>query len=425
MSGDDVPAPLLWNEPWARQAAIEADNIDEAMRVAVAAARGGQPDGVGGRTLSVASRDAARGRRWLVRRGPIRRRPRGVDRATAAAGSRVSQDAQHDGSMEATESAIKSLLAWSRQATTRRGWFPWWRGPLDRWRGTSIEQSYRSLHSARIFLVDLLPREDIDALIPSAIARVATCLEPGDIRRLDIDNLPNEARLDRKRAKLKQALAIGYDASDQLHSRVRGFRNILLGTGALIAVFMIILVSVVASSPTSMPLCFQPTITSPQPGQPETTRTVCPSGGSKPSPNDVRIVAGLGLIGGALAAAFSIRKMRGTSTPYDVPLALAVLKVPLGALTAVAGILLLGGGFVPGLSELDSQRQILAYALVFGYAQQLATRFIDDRAQSILQSVPSKDPRGKQPTPPAPQVPSPPSQPSEPPAKKTRLRRGR
>lgn len=49
-------------------------------------------------------------------------------------------------------------------------------------------------------------------------------------------------------------------------------------------------------------------------------------------------------------------------------------KVPAGALTAVAGILLLGGEFVPGLSELDSQRQILAYALVLGYAQQPATR---------------------------------------------------
>jgi hypothetical protein len=83
-----------------------------------------------------------------------------------------------------------------------------------------------------------------------------------------------------------------------------------------------------------------------------------------------------------------------------VPLALTWLKVPTGSLTAVAGILLLGGNFVPGLSELDSQRQILAYALVFGYAQQLATRFIDDRAQSLLNSVPSTDPEANQPTPP-------------------------
>jgi hypothetical protein len=67
----------------------------------------------------------------------------------------------------------------------------------------------------------------------------------------------------------------------------------------------------------------------------------------------------------------------------------------------VAGILLLGGGFVPGLSELDSQRQILADALVLGYAQQIATRLIDNQAQSILNSVPSKDAEAN-PPPPAP-----------------------
>jgi len=111
-------------------------------------------------------------------------------------------------------------------------------------------------------------------------------------------------------------------------------------------------------------------------------------------------VVGLGLLGGALAAALAIRNIRGSSTPYDIPIALALLKVPSGSLTAVAGMLLLGGNFVPGLSELDSQRQILAYSLLFGYAQQLGTRFIDSRAQTILDSVPSKDPEAKQPTPP-------------------------
>jgi hypothetical protein len=110
----------------------------------------------------------------------------------------------------------------------------------------------------------------------------------------------------------------------------------------------------------------------------------------QPSGTDVWIVAGLGLLGGGLASAVSVRNMNHVATPYDVPLALALLKVPTGALTAVAGILLLGGGFVPGLSELDTQRQILAYALVFGYAQQLATRYLDDRATSLLAELPSK-----------------------------------
>ncbi len=73
----------------------------------------------------------------------------------------------------------------------------------------------------------------------------------------------------------------------------------------------------------------------------------------------------------------SIRNLRGTSTPYDVPVALALLKVPLGAFTAILGLVAIQGDFVPGLSALDSQQQILAYALVLGYAQQVFTYSLD------------------------------------------------
>ncbi len=52
-----------------------------------------------------------------------------------------------------------------------------------------------------------------------------------------------------------------------------------------------------------------------------------------------------------------------------MPFALIARELPTGALTAVLGLLLLRGGFVPGLSALDSTGQILAWALIFGAAQ--------------------------------------------------------
>jgi hypothetical protein len=264
-------------------------------------------------------------------------------------------------------------------------------------------------------LVDLLPIEEVDASIPSAMARIATCLDANDVRRLNLDQLHNESSEVRRRAGLKHALEIGYDASDQLHTRARGFRNILYTAAIAISALMIIVVTAVAFFPWAMPLCFEPTVpaaaaTRIESGT-ESARQVCPSGEDtkendseklqNPSAGDVIIVAGLGILGGAIAAAFAIRKISSTSTPYDVPLALAVLKLPFGALTAVAGILLLGGGFVPGFSELDSQRQILAYALLFGYAQQLGTQFIDKRAKTILQAIPAKDETSRGPTQPS------------------------
>lgn len=289
---------------------------------------------------------------------------------------------------------------------------------VDRWHGTSIEWAHYHLHAAKILLANLLPDDDVDARLPAAIARIATCLDPRDIRRLHLDQLLQDEDRGRRRAGLKQALEIGYDASDQLHSRVRTFRNTLYKAGMVIGGLMIVLIAVVASSPHAVPFCFEPAVPSTIATRSDAStgernvKRVCPSGEDQwvnvagkpsvilqnPSPADITIVAGLGVLGGALSAAFAIRKVRGTSTPYDVPLALAMLKVPTGALTAVTGILLLGGGFVPGLSELDSQDQILADALVLGYAQQLGTQFIDQRVQSLLNSVPSKDPEAAQPT---------------------------
>jgi hypothetical protein len=46
---------------------------------------------------------------------------------------------------------------------------------------------------------------------------------------------------------------------------------------------------------------------------------------------------------------------------------------------------------VPGLSELDSSGQILAYALILGYAQQLLTNLIDKQGEHLLASAPGKD----------------------------------
>jgi hypothetical protein len=109
-----------------------------------------------------------------------------------------------------------------------------------------------------------------------------------------------------------------------------------------------------------------------------------------PAPGDVTLVALFGLLGGALSGAFAIRNLQGTSTPYSVPVALSLLKLPAGALTAIIGILLVRSEFIPGLSQLDNQPQVLAYAFVFGISQLIFTRYVDDRAQEVLSRVPSK-----------------------------------
>jgi tetrahydromethanopterin S-methyltransferase subunit C len=108
-------------------------------------------------------------------------------------------------------------------------------------------------------------------------------------------------------------------------------------------------------------------------------------------PGDLMVVGLVGLIAAAVAAAAAIRNIKGSSERYGLPLALAALKLPTGAVTAVLGLLLMRGQFVPGLTALDTTAQILAWALVFGFAQELFTHFVDQQGQTVLSSVRAAD----------------------------------
>jgi len=93
---------------------------------------------------------------------------------------------------------------------------------------------------------------------------------------------------------------------------------------------------------------------------------------------DCAVVEILGTLAGAVAAALVLRNLRGTSTPYGLPVALALLKLPVGALSAVLGILVVRAGLLIGFPDISTPSQILALALVFGFFGQLIfTRPVD------------------------------------------------
>lgn len=301
--------------------------------------------------------------------------------------------------------------------------------------GARCEGAFANLHAAQVTLVNLYAEEDIKANIPAVLERLQKCLPENDQRlqrakaaldpeatstsdrlagkphlngRTNVRQLIPVARnhrvnhdcsadaLAQRRAALRDAMQVGYEAQDELYAQVRNFRNILF-TGTVLLTLLVIAVCIIGAwRPGAIPLCFQPSNTAGT-SQPPTTggaSFVCPSTtgfAARPTGGDVSIVALMGLLGGALSATFTVQKLRGTSTPYGVPVALAILKLPAGALTAITGLVLLYGKFIPGLSELDSQGQILAYAIVLGIAQHLVTRFVDQKAEAVLGSVPSKE----------------------------------
>lgn len=271
------------------------------------------------------------------------------------------------------------------------------------WRGTLVEAAYQNLHAARAQIVDLYSHDELQAEIPQAVARAQKTLHRDDLRRTAADQIlqATDQPLKRIRPILSRLIADSYEKSDREHAQLRSFRNIVLIAAVSMLVLVLSTVAVIARWPEWMPLCF--------PGAQNIQVCATSTGTIGPRAADIIMVALLGALGGALTASLSIRNLTGTSTPYDVPVALAMLKVPLGAFTAILALVAIRGGFVPGLSNLDSQEQILAYALVFGFAQQALSRLLDQRAQALMEGLP-----GGTATEPAPSTSTQPAAPLEP-----------
>ena len=279
----------------------------------------------------------------------------------------------------AVEAGVRAQLEKARAATSRRDPVP---GRLSNWwRGTLIEAAYHHLHAAESLIVALYSSEQVEADVPEAVARIDAGLPAEDPRHAAAHELlDGDLSESARRERLAKAIEIGFGAADAEHGRLRNFRNTVLSAAATLSVVLVVFGWYVSLNAGDVPFCFSPA------GK----AAVCASGASSPNGHDVVTVILIGSLGGMLAAVLAIKDLHGTSVPYDVPKALAILKLPLGALSAVGALIAIRGGFIPGFSDLDSQAQILAYAFCFGVAQQILTRLIDKQAQALLATAPGK-----------------------------------
>jgi chaperone required for assembly of F1-ATPase len=275
--------------------------------------------------------------------------------------------------------------------------------PRSALNGAPIDRIACNLDAVEADLLRLAPADYLQGQMPSAVAHVRRHLEPEDPRRKAVEDLakrnPSTAWNGSEPESLITAVHAASSKARREVRQVRSFRNTLFATAFALSLAALAMFFVGLVSPASMPLCFTPE-----------SAVVCPTGESDPpvakpgaseptqaalhstvaataSAWDIAVVELLGLIAGGLAAAIALRNVRGTTMPYSLPVALAILKLPTGALTAVLGLLLVRGEFIPGLSALDTSAQILSWAVVFGYAQQLLTQFVDRQAHTVLDSV--------------------------------------
>jgi hypothetical protein len=294
----------------------------------------------------------------------------------------------------ALDEGIKQHLAAARRAANGRRKRSW------RTTASAMESALGSTHAAEELLLRRAPASYVMGRLPDIHSDVRKHLAANDPRRMRLEKIAqshSEMPLDEStQESIVAAMTAAHGKSRKEYVRVRSFRNVLLVT-ALTLVLIAVGVALWGSiQPKYLALCFYPQelkkIVCPTNESPFDPATGIPPKGDiddvlsgSASPGDILLVEFVGLLAAAVSGAASLRKIKGTTIPFGLPVALAVLKLPMGALTAVLGLLLMRGGFVPGLSALDSSAQILAWAVIFGASQQLLTAVVDRQALSVLE----------------------------------------
>lgn len=265
------------------------------------------------------------------------------------------------------------------------------------WSGAGIEAAYKNLHYAEAAMARLYTVDEVRFAVRDASRRAVAALADDNPTReaaVKLLHSTESSECPCSAQELSEIITVGHEAADRSRTRLHAFRNILLIGTVLSTLLLVLFIILVAKNPSLVPLCFtqNPAPADPLPNIacPTRERRFLTGPWDQSSGGDLFIVAVMGLLGGSVSAAVFIRGLYANATPYNVAIPLALLKLPAGATVAVLGMILLAGDFVPGFSAIDKQVQILAYAILLGFSQQLFTQMLDQRAEKLIANVPSK-----------------------------------
>jgi hypothetical protein len=98
----------------------------------------------------------------------------------------------------------------------------------------------------------------------------------------------------------------------------------------------------------------------------------------------VMVFGGVGALVSAIPALAAIPRVK---SPFSFPLQQAFMKIAVGCLTGLVGVVVTGrAGVTTGFTSLQA---LIAVGIVFGAAQQAITQYLDKRAGQIIESTPA------------------------------------
>ncbi len=257
--------------------------------------------------------------------------------------------------------------------------------------GSDIEQAWRAIHRAQAALYVIYPRvelvpqaEHVEAVIAelpeqTALLKSVTALisqlaaRPGSAA--SNPTAPSSTPT-APGTMLRGVYERAMDVSDCLQLEARALRNTLMTASAAIFLVLVAVGFAHLFDPGIIHLCAS-----------VNGHEACPIGKSQ-HPFDVFAVELAGMLGGLLSIVIPLATGERIKTPYRVFNQQLVLKTLAGAATAVGGVLLLVSGMIDTI-KVETTTAILAYAVIFGFAQQIVTGAIDRRADSLAKQTPT------------------------------------
>jgi hypothetical protein len=217
--------------------------------------------------------------------------------------------------------------------------------------GASFERTLGNLDAAEVNLLRLAPTEYLAGQLPNLQSHVNRYLPKDDPRRIGVDTIARReghqpcAYGRREGQELsgsdRGTLVAAYHAANSQRRRdlirVRNFRNLLIA-GSITLFGLAIAVAIIGQlNYRLLPLCYLPE---------DKQKFVCPQAETSvpelsmanidqlvrttAHPDDLLLIEIVGLVAATVAGAVALRNMRGTSTPFGVPLALITSQTPVG-----------------------------------------------------------------------------------------------
>jgi hypothetical protein len=251
-----------------------------------------------------------------------------------------------------------------------------WRLAGAWWTGSDVDQAWAALHTAGQALLCVEDVGVVRSQLGDIHAAMLTALGPTDSRvKGYVDTLERLAPAGgpitpADRSQLRAIRAVCDDTADHGHADARTYRNTLIQLGSLLAVVLAV-VAVLGWGDKDFRAVFSGTKTVQGPWY----------------VLELELIASLA---GLTGAVLSLGNYSGFQFTYGLPFVQALLKGTTGAATGLFGVLLVQSGIISSLKQ-QTGAAIIATAVIFGYAQYLFTRLVDQQAKSLLTSAGSRN----------------------------------